>query len=30
VFMVYVGGFDNCTRRCNEVVDAGYEGFTFG
>jgi cation diffusion facilitator CzcD-associated flavoprotein CzcO len=30
VFMVYVGGFDNYARRCNEVVDAGYEGFTFG
>jgi cyclohexanone monooxygenase len=30
VFMVYVGGFDNYTRRCDEVVSAGYEGFTFG
>lgn len=30
VFMVYVGGFGNYTRRCDEVVNAGYEGLTFG
>jgi cation diffusion facilitator CzcD-associated flavoprotein CzcO len=29
VFMVYVGGFDNYTRRCTEVVQNGYEGFAF-
>jgi cation diffusion facilitator CzcD-associated flavoprotein CzcO len=29
VFMVYVGGFDNYTRRCTEVVDNGYQGFVF-
>ena len=29
VFMVYIGGFDNYTRRCNEVVANGYEGFVF-
>jgi cation diffusion facilitator CzcD-associated flavoprotein CzcO len=29
VFMVYIGGFDNYTRRCNEAVDNGYEGFAF-
>jgi cyclohexanone monooxygenase len=29
VFMVYVGGFDNYTRRCTEVVDNGYQGFSF-
>lgn len=27
--VVYVGGFDNYARRCDEVVSAGYEGFTF-
>jgi acetyl-CoA carboxylase beta subunit len=29
VFMVYVGGFDNYTRRCGEVVASNYEGLTF-
>jgi cation diffusion facilitator CzcD-associated flavoprotein CzcO len=29
VFMVYVGGFDNYTRRCTEVVENDYEGFAF-
>jgi cyclohexanone monooxygenase len=29
VFMVYVGGFDNYTRRCTEAVDKGHEGFVF-
>ncbi|GIH68080.1 flavin-containing monooxygenase [Sphaerimonospora thailandensis] len=27
VFMVYVGGFDRYVQRCNEQVEAGYEGF---
>ncbi|MFC0865074.1 flavin-containing monooxygenase [Sphaerimonospora cavernae] len=27
VFMVYVGGFDRYIQRCNEQVEAGYEGF---
>ena len=30
VFMVYVGGFDNYTRRCTEVVQQDHEGFVFG
>ena len=29
VFMVYVGGFDNYARRCNEVVANDHEGFAF-
>jgi hypothetical protein len=30
VFMVYVGGFDNYTRRCTEVVRNDREDFVFG
>ncbi|QIX27229.1 NAD(P)/FAD-dependent oxidoreductase [Nocardioides sp. JQ2195] len=26
-FMVYVGGYDNYSRRCREQVEADYEGF---
>jgi cation diffusion facilitator CzcD-associated flavoprotein CzcO len=29
VFMIYVGGFDQYMRRCEEQVAAGYEGFAF-
>ena len=29
VFMVYVGGFDTYTAKCDEVASAGYEGFVF-
>jgi hypothetical protein len=26
-FMIYIGGFDQYTRRCTEQVQRGYEGF---
>jgi hypothetical protein len=29
VFMVYVGGFDVYTRRCDEAAERGYEGLVF-
>ncbi|RYY28495.1 MAG: NAD(P)/FAD-dependent oxidoreductase [Sphingomonadales bacterium] len=29
-FGVYLGGFGNYRRRCNEIADAGYEGFLMG
>ena len=29
VFMIYVGGFDQYMRRCEEQAAAGYEGFAF-
>lgn len=29
VFMIYIGGFDRYTQRCNEQVDSGYAGFVF-
>ena len=28
VFMPYIGGFPIYVNKCNEVMDAGYEGFT--
>lgn len=28
VFMVYTGGLDLYTQTCNEIAEAGYEGFT--
>jgi cyclohexanone monooxygenase len=28
VFMPYVGGFHSYIQECNEIVDAGYKGFT--
>ena len=28
VFMPYVGGFERYIEECNEIVDAGYKGFT--
>jgi hypothetical protein len=27
--MIYVGGFDQYMRRCEEQAAAGYEGFAF-
>ena len=29
IFMPYVGGLDNYRRKCEAVVAAGYEGFSF-
>tara|TARA_B100000073_G_scaffold261868_1_gene221552 strand:- start:271 stop:1884 length:1614 start_codon:yes stop_codon:yes gene_type:complete len=30
VFMPYIGGYDVYRKKCDEVLQNGYEGFTFG